>query len=142
MAADANKVYEWEDSWYDWGANTCSLRECRRLIATACAKFHLAPPTVTQHHKASMSWCMPAHGRISLQAVGSKPGRGGKNPATALHEAAHYIAWSHHGNRIDDHGPTFLGYYMWLLEAAKIAPDTALHASARKHGLRWRKIKP
>ena len=133
-------VYEWEDSWYDWGANTCSLTDCRALVRTACAHFKLPPPAVRQHNKAALSYCIPAHMVISLQAVGSRPGRGGKNPATALHEAAHYIAWKKYGERIQDHGQTFLGVYMWLLEEAKIAPSVALHASARSHGLRWRSI--
>jgi hypothetical protein len=133
-------VYEWEDAWYDWGANTCSLTHCRALIATACAHFKVEPPRVKQHNKASLSYCIPTAGIISLQAVGSRPGRGGKNPATALHEAAHYIAHRKYGERIQDHGPTFLGVYMWLLEEAKVAPRVALHASARSHGLRWRKI--
>lgn len=66
--------------------------------------------------------------------------RKGKNAATALHEAAHLIAHDLYGDRGQDHGPTFLGVYMWLLETAGVAPRIALHATARAHGLRWRKV--
>lgn len=131
-------VYDWEDEWYDWNENILSLRECRLLIRAACAKFGLAPPTVVQHKTNSFSYCAPALNKISIQAVGSKPTRGGKNPATALHEAAHFIAYKLHGERIQDHGPTFLGIYMWLLDQAKIAPKRALEATARSHGLKWK----
>lgn len=64
----------------------------------------------------------------------------GKNTATALHEAAHLIVSDLFGGNVQDHGPTFLGVYMWLLETAGVAPRTALHATAREHGLKWRKI--
>jgi len=84
-----------------------------------------------------MSYCMPARGVISIQAVGSKPGRGAKNPQTALHEAAHWICWKLHGERIQDHGPTFLRVYLHLLVTYEVAPREALEASARKFKLKW-----
>lgn len=66
--------------------------------------------------------------------------RAGKNVATALHEAAHLIVNDLFSGAAQDHGPTFLGVYMWLLETAGVAPKIALHATARAHGLKWRKI--
>lgn len=144
QAADPNKeaVYEWEDDWYDWSSNTCSLKECRRLILWACKAYGVDPPVVKQHHKRTYSWSMPAAGVISLQAKGAKPGRGGKNPATALHEAAHHIVYAIFSDRPQDHGPTFLGIYMWLLTEARVAPEVALHSSARARNLKWRILPP
>lgn len=135
------KVYDWEDDWTQWNYNSLTLAGCRELIRTAAAKYDLPPPTVKQHNVRSLSWCIPTRNQISLQARGPD-NRGGKNAATALHEAAHYIAWHYFGNRIDDHGPTWLGIYLWLLEAAEVAPPLALHATARARGLRWRHMPP
>lgn len=131
------KVYGWEDSWHDWNHNTVPLTECRTLVREACELYRVVPPSVGQHHQVSMSYSVPEEARISLQAKGSKPGRGGKNPSVALHEAAHHIAWHKHGDRIQDHGPTFLRIYLRLLVKFKIAPRVALEASARSHGLKW-----
>jgi hypothetical protein len=64
-----------------------------------------------------------------------------RNPATALHEAAHSIHdclfghYSHPG--LQAHGPLWLGIYLTLLIKAKIAPKSALLASAKEKGLKW-----
>lgn len=87
-----------------------------------------------------MSWSIPSKSRISLQG-GERHARGGRNAATALHEAAHHIAWTLHGDHIQDHGPTFLGIYLDLLVRARVAPQIALEATAREHGLTWRRVK-
>jgi len=78
---------------------------------------------------------MPRIGRISIRG-GPHNGRGGLNVATALHEAAHCIAWHLHGERIQDHGPTFLRIYLDLLVRARVAPELALKATARSFGLK------
>ena len=109
--------------------------QCRGLIAAACAAYGVKAPTVTQHRKRAMSWCMPVSRKISLQATG--PGnRGGKNAATALHVAAHQIVFDLCGNRVDDHGPTFAGVYFHLLTMCGW-PAAAIRAVAREHGVRW-----
>lgn len=129
-------VYSWEDSWPGWGKNHISFKACRALVFGACDHYRVKRPTVVQHPQRSFSWSMPTKDRISLQ--GGKHGKeGGRNVATALHEAAHHIAWHLHGERIQDHGRTFLGIYMDLLVRAKVAPQVALEASARAHKLKW-----
>lgn len=142
--ADPQKdaLYRWEEAWRDWNLSRLTLKECRKLIHGACKRFRLNSPRVRQHTVRSISFCIPRIGVISLQGVGIKKfggTTGGKNEATALHEAAHYIVWHRFGERPQDHGPTFFGVYMNLLECAKIAPIAALHASARAAGLRWRR---
>lgn len=138
-------LYSFENEWRDWNVNNLSLTKCRAVIRQACKEFKVPPPKVRQHQTMAYSW----HSKdvISLQAKGGKtpvPGEtvGGKNRAISLHEAAHHIADHFFKNRIADHGPTFLGIYMWLLIEWKVAPASALHASARKAGLRWREITP
>lgn len=135
-------LYAWEDEWWGWNRNTTTLAICRRYIETACAHYGIKPPRVRQHHQVSLSYSIPAESVISLQAKGSSPGKGGLNPATALHEAAHHVVFWIWGARPQDHGPTFLGVYMWLLERAGIAPGEALRASARARRLRWRLMPP
>ena len=134
-------AYAWEDTWPLWHVNTHTLAECRFIIRVACKRYGIAPPAVRQHGVRSLSWCIAEEDCISLQAAGPR-GRGGKNVPTALHEAAHYIAFKLFGYRIQDHGPTWLGVYLWLLAAARVAPRVALNASARAAGLKWREIHP
>lgn len=130
-------VYQWEDDWPAWNLNHVSLTVCRKAIRTACKWYGVKPPSVGQHSGRAFAYSWPEKNRISMQG-GEHAKSGGKNIATALHEAAHHIAYTLHGERIQDHGRTWLGIYLDLLERAAIAPREALHASARKHGLKWR----
>ena len=128
-------VYTWEDEWPGWGHNQITLTQCREIIWRACDSYKVIRPTVVEHPERSYSWSIPSLRHISLQG-GEHLSRGGRNVATALHEAAHHIAWCKHGNRIQDHGRTFLKIYIDLLVRAKVAPRTALEATAREHGLK------
>jgi hypothetical protein len=131
----AEAIYDFEDRFPWANHNNATLAQCRSLIAAACAAYGVRPPTVTQHKKRAMSWCMPVSRRISLQACGPD-NKGGKNAATALHEAAHQIVFDLCGNRVDDHGPTFAGVYFHLLTMCGW-PAAAIRAVAREHGVRW-----
>lgn len=130
-------VYQWEESWPEWNRNLIGIRAARTLIRTACDSYNVPYPIVVSHGNA-LSWSMPKSGRISMQG-GEHRAKGGMNVATALHETAHHIAWHKHGEKIQDHGPTFLGIYLDLLDKARVAPRVALEASARTFGLTWRK---
>lgn len=140
-------LYAWENGWRDWNVNNLSLTVCRAIVHRACRMFKITPPRVRQHLSTALSWCDTDKGIISFQAHGVKTPvvgetTGGKNRAIALHEAAHYIVHQFFGDRIADHGPTFLGVYLWLLAEWRVAPVIALHVSARKAGLRWRHLSP
>ncbi len=130
------QVYDWEDSWPGWNRNHIGINACRNLIAVACRHYNVKCPTVRVHHVRSMSFAIPTKCYISLQGWASED-RGGLNVPTALHEAAHHIAWSLHGNRIQDHGATWLGIYLDLLIRAKVAPEVALKASLKSFRLRY-----
>jgi hypothetical protein len=139
--ADPQKeaVYAWEDEWRAWNLDTLTLAECRITVRAACRRYGLPPPPVSQHKGVSEYDCLT--NRITLQSRNYR-GRGGKNPAQVLHEVAHYVVFRRHGWRPADHGPTFVGVYLDLLEAAEIAPRSALHASARAFGIKWREATP
>lgn len=128
-------LYDLEDRFPWANHNNATLAQCRQLIRAACDAYGIEPPTVVQHHKVSMSWCLPQRRRISLQGIGPR-NRGGKNAATALHEAAHQIVYDLCGDRAADHGPTFCGVYFHLLTMAGW-PAIAIRATAREHGVRW-----
>lgn len=134
-------LYRWEETWGPWNFNSLTLTECREWIEFACRLYDVEPPRVRQHRTRELSWCHIKMGVISLQG-GKHRYRGGRNVSQALHEVAHWIVFKLFDDRPQDHGPTFLGVYMWLLEAARVAPRIALHASARAHGLRWRELGP
>jgi hypothetical protein len=130
-----DSVYRWEGEWRAWNRAEFTLAECRAAINWACSKYDVGAPPVRQHNTKEYPWYDVKLHAMSFSAKG-------KNAATCLHEAAHLIAYDYFGDRIQDHGPTFLGIYMWLLEAARVAPRVALHATARSHGLKWRVIAP
>lgn len=130
------RVYMWEDDWPGWYKNHITFRACRELVYCACDAYKVTRPVVVQHTKKSFSWSMPTRNRISIQG-GEHRSTGGRNVATVMHEAAHHIAWNLHGDQIQDHGRTFFGIYLDLLIRAKVAPQVALEASARAHGLKW-----
>ncbi len=129
-------VYAWEDSWPGWNRNHIGIRACRKMVAVACGHYKVKCPTVTVHHKRSFSFSIPTKDYISIQGWGYED-RGGLNVPTALHEAAHHIAWSLYGNRVQDHGATWLGIYLDLLIRAKVAPEVALKASLKSFRLRY-----
>jgi hypothetical protein len=128
------RIYAWEHAWADWNRTTCTLREARAVVHWACGKYGIRPPAVKQHHTMAYS---ESQGHpvniISFRA------RDQINPAVALHEAAHHICGAIFGEDTDmaDHSPEFMGVYLWLLEGYRVAPRTALHASARARGIRW-----
>lgn len=132
-------LYAWEEAWVDWNTNSLTLAECRSVIRTACKKYGVAPPPVRQHKTTAASYCEVVERHVSMQAVGLRkhPHRGGKNKSQSLHEATHWIVHHYCGERPQDHGPTFLGVYLWLMGAARVAPISALTASARAYGLKW-----
>jgi hypothetical protein len=127
-------VYSWEASWLSWNQDLLTLAECRVMVRTACRRAGVPYIPVRLHPGWSEYDCIA--NKISLQRRGSR-GRGGKNPAQVLHEVAHYVVFYRSGWRPQDHGPTFLGVFLWLLASAKVAPRVALEASARAAGLKW-----
>jgi hypothetical protein len=131
------KVYQWEDSWPGWNHNHLSLRQCRALVKAVCDSYEVPCPIVTQHSGNTYAWSAPSLNRISMQG-GEHMSRGSRNVATVMHEVAHHVAWHLYGERIQDHGPAFLGVFIECLVRAKVAPRIALEATARAANLRWK----
>ncbi len=128
-------VYAWETTWRPWNRWALTLPECRWVIEMACDKYGIAAPRVTRHFTKEYPWCDVKKRVISMS-------RGGMNIPTCMHEAAHQIVWDYFGEAAQDHGRTFLGVFLWLLEWGAVAPRIALYASARAHKLKWRAMAP
>lgn len=132
-------VYDWEGEFRDWNRKTLPIRLVKKYVQDACAHYGLPAPTVKSHAGKAYAFYKPKDDYsgevISFPAWC-------QNPAVALHEAAHYIVLHHFGKDVQDHGPIWLGVYLWLLQRAGIAPESALHPSARKWKLRWRHMPP
>lgn len=132
-------VYDWEGEFRDWNRRTLPLRLVKKYVQDACAHYGLPAPTVKGHPGKAYAFYKPKDdysGELISFAGWCQ------NPAVALHEAAHYIVLHHFGKDVQDHGPIWLGVYLWLLQRAGIAPQEALRASARKWKLRWRDMPP
>lgn len=133
-ASDADpqreRVYEWETEFADWNRKTMTLPEVRAYVSTSCAHYGLEAPPVRPLPGKQYAYCMGDGDHMGFSEWC-------RNPAIALHESSHFIVLKL-SPKSQDHGPTWLGIYMWLLEEARIAPASALTASARKHGLKWR----
>ena len=127
------RVYAWEHEWCDWNRSTLTLREARAAVHWACDKYGIHPPAVKQHAGAAYSFSRGEPANVISFRYDQR------NPAVALHEAAHYICGVLFGEVTDmaDHSPEWMGVYLWLLEGYRVAPRTALYASAKAKGIRW-----
>ena len=125
------RVYAWEAQWFDWNRSNLTLKECRTAVKWACDHYGLPPPRVTQHHTNAYTSCTTGPKSVISFRVDQK------NAASAFHEVAHYICDKIFGFKMESHGAHWMGIYLWLLEGARIAPRTALHASARAKKIKW-----
>src|SRR5580658_2366996 len=107
-----------------------TLQEVRDYVKTACAYYGLEAPPVRPLPGKQYAYCMGDGDHMGFSEWC-------RNPAVALHESAHFITLKL-APKAADHGPTWLGIYMWLLQKAVVAPPEALAASARKYNLKWR----
>lgn len=122
------RVYAWEHQWVEWNVATINLKQARELIYWACDLYNVEPPTVKTHRGKAMSYSDGLVIDFMLSHV---------NRAVALHEVAHHICNAIFSEGIQNHGPEWLAVYLWLLIQARIAPRTALCASAKAAGLKW-----
>ena len=129
-------VYSWEESFRSFIEHTATRAQVRRLIGRACAMYGVTPPSVQFRSKANgrhVRLTSDYDPSLQLITIGFKD----CNHAIAMHEAAHAIVDELYEN-VETHGPEFMGVYLELLEWAKVAPRSALHASAQAKGLDWR----
>jgi len=135
-----DKLYAFEGDWPGFNTGSLTLDECRKIHASACDAYNVSPIPVHQHEGRKMSFQFSDPLRPGSEFISLRLDH--KNPAVVLHETAHYIRTKLGSWWAQDHGPAFQGVYFWLLARAEIAPVSALRASARQRGLRWRETGP
>lgn len=123
------RIYAYEDA-QGWDKSTTSFKKIAALIKRACVHFNVEPLEVRCHDTDELSYCIPELKVISMQK------HGGLSPQIALHEVAHYICFEFCGYRAQDHGPSWLGIYIYLLERSRVAPDD-LRQQLLGMKLRW-----
>lgn len=123
------RIYAYEYA-QGWDKSTTSFKKISALIKRACKHFNVEPPEVRLHDSDELSYSIPELNIISMQK------RGGLSPQIALHEVAHHICFMLCGHRAQDHGPSWLGIYIYLLERSKVAPDD-MREQLRSMKLRW-----
>jgi hypothetical protein len=62
--------------------------------------------------------------------------KSGRNLATLAHEFAHHIVWVRHGNRAQDHGPTFVKYFAQCMSSVRLMPVASMRVICRRYGVR------
>jgi hypothetical protein len=139
MDPQQRRVYEWEDSFRSFVERTATRNQVRELIRKASKRYGVTPPGVYFRTKAGTTGRItseydPITHRILI-------GFNDCNHAIALHEAAHAIADELHGDDIAPHSDRWLGIYLDLLEWAKVAPRSALQASAKAARLKWKPVR-
>ena len=129
------EIYAWEARFAGWDESKLNVSACRSILRRACKSFGVETPSLTTRKGRDCHYVYDrANDLPDVIRLGRKTGL---NAAAVLHEAAHQILRKLKiGGR--DHGPTFLGLYMRMLEMHDVAPRGALRSWARKHGLRWR----
>ena len=133
------RLYDWEDEWDSFGRHGETRTDLCKLIHKASRLYDIEPPALRFVSKARSpslthtTFYDPAAHVIQF-------GYRSCNIPIAMHEQAHAIIAEYH-EAAEDHGPEFLGVYLDLLEWANVAPKSALYASARAMGLRWKPAK-
>lgn len=122
------RVYAWETGWVEWNVATMTLAQARGYVRWACDLYWVEPPAVKAHGGKAYSYSDGVV--ISLN-------KAHLNRAITLHEVAHHICNAVFDLDIPAHGREWMAVYLWLLTEAKIAPRTALLASAKAKGLAW-----
>lgn len=135
--------WQWEFSNIFDKPQALSLRRMRWIVSKACEMYQVKSPTVYKKRNASASSYYIYNtvrpdlaGSIQLIPIHM-------NIASLLHEVAHAIFWQRYSTREeDDHGPTWLGIYVDLLDRFYVLPKHASKPSLTKWGLTFKRIVP
>jgi len=124
-------VYNWQWEWMHWNSKELSKKDVYRWVKWAYKKkfhFKFMPEIVHLADGGSSSYHPEKN---QLKFIHSH-----RNIAVVLHETAHLIISRLFGHTVEDHGPEFMGIWIYLLEKAKLAPRGTIYDSAKQAGLR------
>lgn len=141
------KQYKWQWEFTNiFDRPALTLHRIRWLIRKACDIWDVPYPVVVEQKKtedkeASHYICdterVRQTARIQLLDVHM-------NLPAALHEVAHHIQAARfpEANAEDDHGPTWLGIYIHLLDQFYVLPRHATEPSLESKGLSFNRVLP
>lgn len=124
-------VYEWQWKFWHWNHKELSKRQVHNWVKWAIKKKfgfkHL--PKIAYLRSGNVSWYNKETATLGFI-------HDHRNIAMVLHETAHAITDRMYAYTVEDHGPEFMGVFLWLLEACGWYPKNTLYASAKQAGLK------
>lgn len=110
------------------------IEHLRAVASHACRKYQVPQVNVSIYNnpKEKIYGQSFPDSRIVLNK-----GHNGANMMTLLHELAHHLDWHIDGFDEEDHGPTFMRYYIDLMDRYKMLPAYAFEAICDKHGIKY-----
>lgn len=124
-------VYAWQWKWYDWNHGELSKDGVRQWVKWAYKKkFRFTKMPRIKFPKTGK--CSYHDGEKALLAFVYEH----RNVPMVLHETAHAICFILYGATVEDHGPEFMGIFLYLLEKTGHYPLGTVYDSAKKAGLK------
>ncbi len=104
-----------------------ALCELRKMSRALCRRYRVPVANVVARNERGF-WATYDYetGLVCLNP------QGGRNAATLAHELAHHVAYVLHPGA-QDHGPTFMKYYVEMLDSLRLVPAAGMRAIARKY---------
>lgn len=110
-------------------AQKLPMRTARKWVKAACRKYGVPQVTIRVYERRG---CGGSYGDNQIQLDPT----GGRNGLILAHELAHHFV-AHLAWRAQDHGATFMHYYIALLHIWRIVPADGMRAICRKHKVRY-----
>jgi hypothetical protein len=129
------EVYRWERNFRtQFLCHEMPLKAARQLIRDVCKEYKIKPPKLLRSRLGPKAYTGAAWEAEVIEVNSSQA------EFTAIllaHEVAHVIC-SAEGYEEPDHGPVWLGLYLYLLDRYRIVPLCATVPSAKAAGLKFR----
>jgi hypothetical protein len=131
-----NEVYAWERKFDQlFLDHAMPYRKAHKLAAAMAAAYGVRKPRLSWRRARKERWIAAAWGDEMVEVNTTKADF---TAALVAHEMAHVITHAY-GILEPDHGPTWMGVYLWLLDHFKVVPKCASEPSARKAGLKFKR---
>lgn len=105
------------------------MKLLRRSMKSVCRKLGIKPPTLKARGIPRCGELDSDRARLTLDKDF------GRNFLVLAHELAHHIVWVRHGDRAQDHGPTWVKTYIRILHCLRVIPETGMRAVCRQYGI-------
>lgn len=136
MKADPQRqaVYDMEAREFSglWNGVTQPMKQLRGAAREVCKLFDVPPVTLAMRRFADRdAEYNDETFEVSFGVAGHN-----RNMVTLAHEISHHIVYHRHGNRAQDHGPTFVLVYAQVLSAMRMVPIAGMRDACKRHKVR------